>query len=953
MCARLLAAFMLIATISTNALALDIVSGGESAHAIVIPDEPVESVTYAAAELQTYLQRITGAETPIVSEADAPEVSRIFVGPCAATAAAGIDTPKWERFVARVVGGDLFIVGGDTEGTALDRATRTGTLYGVYGILERFGGVRWLWPGELGEVVLASPDFTVPDDLDLSDGPDFRIRSLWVTYRNPGWLAHDYYTWWRRSGQGQDISGNAGHAYARLLGESYFDEHPEYYALVNGERRPMRGTHGQICTSNPEVVEICAQAAAENPKDIVPISPNDGSGFCECEQCRALDVPEAMMPWGDGEMVALTDRIFTFANAVAERAHEINPDKLFGHFCYTFFKQPPAKLEDLSDYIVLFFAYGCHWYRDPEMRKRYHGYIDGWSRYGNPMVAREYYGLIYWHGLPNIHTRMIEEDIKYIRDRGFIGLQSEMCYDFATHGPNYYVAAKLLWDTDLTREEILADYYRAGFGPAADDVAEYFDIFERRLASLGADACGAGSSNVNSLAAQFDADTVAAARAALDRAYTRTDDAIFTARLDFFRSGLEYTDATARLVGLLKKLNGAGMAFSRLDPDMTTPPPDRKQVMDWVMQAKALHDRRWEIIESQGQLPALHRAALDYFEGRCHWGDGLQARYDILADEAGRFQELPLAWRFAVEGQGQGEAAGWQATDFDDSGWHLINTNQPWEKQGHEGFDGVCWYRVDFEVTEEQAAGERIVLRLGAIDEDGWAWLNGEPVGEIIFDVDVNPDSWKTPLDLDITGKLKVGTNVVAVRVRDRSGMGGLWKPSYLIYGEDAPNLLRDGSFENEAVGWSFSGKGEVAHEIIDTDGYLSDHCLEVHIPEDPDAHWSMSAVIEAMPGERYAFSFHYKTRDVGVNPKVANSPAFRFIMRDADRKAVTPPQGPGYVWSSIKPPANSDDWLEATIYVKAIEGTASIYVTTFIHRPGTWWLDDVRLWKLGAGEEE
>jgi len=91
----------------------------------------------------------------------------------------------------------------------------------------------------------------------------------------------------------------------------------------------------------------------------------------------------------------------------------------------------------------------------------------------------------------------------------------------------------------------------------------------------------------------------------------------------------------------------------------------------------------------------------------------------------------------------------------------------------------------------------------------------------------------------------------------------------------------------------------------------------------------------------------------VGVNPKVANSPAFRFIMRDRDRKAVTPPGGPGYVWSSIKPPANSHQWLEVTIYVKAIEGTANIYVTTFIHCPGTWWLDDARLCKLGTGEEE
>ena len=238
------------------------------------------------------------------------------------------------------------------------------------------------------------------------------------------------------------------------------------------------------------------------------------------------------------------------------------------------------------------------------------------------------------------------------------------------------------------------------------------------------------------------------------------------------------------------------------------------------------------------------------------------------------------------------------------------------------------------------------------IDEDGWAWLNGEKIGETIFNADVNPDSWKLPLDLDVTGKLKTGTNVVAVRVRDRSGLGGLWRPCCLIYGQDAPNLLEDGSFENEAKGWSFSGKGDVSHRLTDTGGYESNHCLEISVPEDPDAHWSMSTQIAATAGERYAFSFRYKTRDVGTNPKVPNSPAIRFIMRDEARKTVTPPRGPGYVWSSIRAPANSDGWLEATVYVQAIERTTAIYVTTFIHRPGTWCVDNARLWKLGPGGE-
>ncbi len=245
----------------------------------------------------------------------------------------------------------------------------------------------------------------------------------------------------------------------------------------------------------------------------------------------------------------------------------------------------------------------------------------------------------------------------------------------------------------------------------------------------------------------------------------------------------------------------------------------------------------------------------------------------------------------------------------------------------------------------EKLESPRIILRLGAIDEDGWVWLNGEPIGEVIFDIAEDPDSWKNPLDLDVTDKLKPGTNTVAVRVRDQSGMGGLWKPCYLIYGDDRPNLLKDGSFEAQAEGWGFGGKGEVSHEIIDTDGYLSDHCVQVRVPEDPDAHWSMTTVVPATAGARYAFSLRYKTQDVGENPKVKSSPAIRFTFRDEDGKSVT--DTGGYVWSSFKVPDTTTSWREATTYVKAVEGTVNIAITMFFHRPGTWWLDDVSCTEL------
>ena len=68
--------------------------------------------------------------------------------------------------------------------------------------------------------------------------------------------------------------------------KEYFPTHPEYYALVGGVRKPQ-----QLCTSNKEMQKVLVEKIIHAKADVVSISPADGSGFCECENCRALDIP--------------------------------------------------------------------------------------------------------------------------------------------------------------------------------------------------------------------------------------------------------------------------------------------------------------------------------------------------------------------------------------------------------------------------------------------------------------------------------------------------------------------------------------------------------------------------------------------------------------------------------------------------------------------------------------
>ena len=70
---------------------------------------------------------------------------------------------------------------------------------------------------------------------------------------------------------------------------SLFDEHPEYFAVVDGVRTPI-GNH--VCMSNREVQDLIEEGLAsyfESGYDLVQLGLADGYQPCECDKCRALD----------------------------------------------------------------------------------------------------------------------------------------------------------------------------------------------------------------------------------------------------------------------------------------------------------------------------------------------------------------------------------------------------------------------------------------------------------------------------------------------------------------------------------------------------------------------------------------------------------------------------------------------------------------------------------------
>ncbi len=113
-----------------------------------------------------------------------------------------------------------------------------------------------------------------------------------------------------------------------------------------------------------------------------------------------------------------------------------------------------------------------------------------------------------------------------------------------------------------------------------------------------------------------------------------------------------------------------------------------------------------------------------------------------------------------------GTAQNWGAADFDATPWKTMKLPTAWELAGLPDYDGVVWFRKEFELPADYAA-KGLTLHLGPIDDDDTTFVNGVQVGATRgYNID---RVYKVPASL-----LKAGRNVVAVRVLDTGGAGGL-----------------------------------------------------------------------------------------------------------------------------------------------------------------------------------
>ena len=136
------------------------------------------------------------------------------------------------------------------------------------------------------------------------------------------------------------------------------------------------------------------------------------------------------------------------------------------------------------------------------------------------------------------------------------------------------------------------------------------------------------------------------------------------------------------------------------------------------------------------------------------------------------------------------EAATWKNISLDDKYWPTMQLPGLWESRQLGELDGIVWFRKTVDIAAADT-GKEATLDLAMIDDNDITYVNEVKAG--------STNSYNTKRKYTIpAGVLKEGKNVIAVRVEDTGGGGG-------IYGESSDMKLTIGNNVISLAGpWTF-----------------------------------------------------------------------------------------------------------------------------------------------------
>lgn len=688
-------------------------------------------------DLARCLEKISGAKVALSTEESTSKLLPILIGSLAEKRFGPPKKSPYKQSWRIVAGGKAVGLMGETD---------EATSYAIYELLDRVG-CRWYMPSDLGEALPSLKTIRLKQ-MDLSETPKTVSRDIWY--------ADDAFK--RRNRLGGLIL-SAGHALeiSNYISKEQLQAHPDWNAEIGGKR----SVNGRFCWGNPEVAAAVADGVlAQLDKSYTPtvsLSPDDGFTFCECSKCKALDAGD----W-DASMnqVSITDRYVHFCNQIVERVTKRYPDVLFGFLAYVQYTRPPVREKPhprLIPEIAPISYCRAHAMTDTlcPSRQSMRQIIEGW---GKAASAVSYYNYMYHLAevsVPYPMMHQMSEELPILYRNGVTFWQPETLPNFESALPGFYLSIRKSWYTDADAKTTFDEFFTRFYGAAERPMRRYWQILDSVWTDSSEHAgCGYGYGR------RFTPDVLAAARNAISEAQG-------VCRTETERARVTMQDDTLRQFELFMRL--------------------RRDLFEGHLETLEQGGKAW-----MGTQTALgEKYAAQYAFAKTYWATKSVGTYffDIFYQptyrDATRIAREyvvltpPLrTWRYTVDRDSKGNAAGWGGVNFDDASWKETDSClDTWADLGLADYYGAVWYRTKLPLRD-LPAGKKVFLWLSGVDGKVRVLVNGIPVAEAAA-------SFSTPLSFDITMALKGNAENQITLVGTRTsqnevGTGGLLGPAFI-----------------------------------------------------------------------------------------------------------------------------------------------------------------------------
>jgi len=471
-----------LTTLTATAMGAEsITPGAMMSWKIVCATAATPSEKYAATEFQRLFKEMGGKELPLVEAADASD-GAIFIGP---DAVLGSGQPTDRRALDE----EALRIRVTPNAVCIDGGRPRGTLYGVYEFYEELCGVRFLtfdhtyFPPDAAQrtipagVLVVNPTFVFRWSYygETSRYPDFAARLRVNTVSDDPKLG------------GRTGYRLVNHNVAYLVPPAKWGkEHPEYFALVNGQRKLEEGGGGpQLCMSNPELVGVVVEAVLEEIKKNptarnINIAQMDNDSYCTCPNCAAIDALEE----------SHAGATLAFVNAVAERVEKSHPEVFLSTFAYQYTRRPPKNIKPRPNVMIQLCSIECcdfHAIEDPScpLNRAFCADLTGWKKIVNHVFIWHYNTNFKGYVLPFPNLRSIGPSVAYFANNNGKGVFMQAAGNgFSTELSDLrnYVMARCLWkpgrDSWKEAEEFCRLHYAESAGPILAYLKWYHDLVD-------------------------------------------------------------------------------------------------------------------------------------------------------------------------------------------------------------------------------------------------------------------------------------------------------------------------------------------------------------------------------------------------------------------------------------------------------------------------------------------